>query len=119
MKQEMGKGLGATFNLPLKFGITRKGYLERFRTMLSDAAKRAKPELILLSAGFDAHQKDPIGSLGLETEDFAALTKLVLDLSAQHCEGKLISLLEGGYNLSALAESVEAHVLEIAQFESQ
>jgi acetoin utilization deacetylase AcuC-like enzyme len=72
-----GKGLGATFNLPVKFGTPRKDYLARFEAMLNDAAQRCKPELILVSAGFDAHKRDPIGSLGLETEDFATLTKMV------------------------------------------
>jgi len=105
-----GKGLGTIFNLPLPFGIERKEFRERFHTSLADACKKCQPELILLSAGFDAHKNDPVGSLGLESEDFNDLTELVLDAADQHCGGKLVSLLEGGYNLEALAESVQCHL---------
>jgi acetoin utilization deacetylase AcuC-like enzyme len=109
----MGDGLGWTFNLPLAFGISRRDYLERFQEMLERAADHSRPELVLVSAGFDAHAADPIGSLGLESEDFGALTKLVMDIADQHCDGRLISLLEGGYNVQALAESVCCHVEEL------
>lgn len=105
-----GKGLGATFNLPVKFGTPRKDYLTRFGAMLNDAAQRCKPELILLSAGFDAHRDDPIGSLDLETEDFAALTTLVQQAAKTYCRGRLVSVLEGGYDVDALAASVGLHL---------
>jgi len=105
-----GDGLGTTFNLPLRFGISRREYIERFESMLHDAAARCRPELVLVSAGFDAHAADPIGSLGLETEDFETLSRDVLAVADQYCRGRLVSLLEGGYNLTALAESVECHV---------
>jgi len=108
-----GAGSGAIFNLPLRYGITRREYLERFHTMLESCARRAKPELILISAGFDAHRADPVGSLGLESEDFAELTRLVAGCADQFCGGKIVSLLEGGYNLHALAESVQAHAEEL------
>ena len=78
--------------------------------MLLDAAKRCHPELVLLSAGFDAHTQDPIGSLGLETEDFETLSKLVLGVAKEHCGGKVVSLLEGGYNVTALADCVALHL---------
>jgi acetoin utilization deacetylase AcuC-like enzyme len=105
-----GKGLGTTFNLPLRFGVSRKEFLERFERTLEDCASRAKPQLVLISAGFDAHRADPIGSLGLESEDFASLTRFVTQCAGQYCGGKIVSLLEGGYNVNALAESVEAHI---------
>jgi acetoin utilization deacetylase AcuC-like enzyme len=105
-----GKGLGSIFNLPLHFGVSRHEFRERFHTMLETAAARSKPELILLSAGFDAHRADPVGSLGLESEDFQDLTELAVACADQYCGGKIVSLLEGGYNLSALAESVQAHI---------
>jgi acetoin utilization deacetylase AcuC-like enzyme len=108
-----GPGLGAIFNLPLRFGISRREFIERFQNALEGAAARAKPELILISAGFDAHRADPIGSLGLEVEDFVTLTRLVADCAGQYCDGKIVSLLEGGYNLHALAESVRAHAEEL------
>jgi acetoin utilization deacetylase AcuC-like enzyme len=105
-----GKGVGAIFNLPVKFGTARREYLTRFETMLNDAAKRCRPELVLISAGFDAHKQDPIGSLGLETEDFATLSKQVLGVAKEHCGGKVVSLLEGGYNVTALADCVAVHL---------
>ena len=105
-----GAGLGTTFNLPLQFGTSRKDYLSAFEAMLTDAADHMKPELVILSAGFDAHADDPIGSLGLETEDFETLTKLVQQVAATHANDRLVSLLEGGYNLDRLAECVELHV---------
>jgi len=105
-----GAGLGTTYNLPLPFGIRRPELLSQFERLLSDAAARCQPDLVLLSAGFDAHAADPIGSLGLETEDFAPLTRLVVQVATQYCDGKLVSLLEGGYHPQMLAESVECHM---------
>lgn len=76
-----GAGLGHTFNAPLPYGISRREYHAAFRHVLEKAADRSKPELVLLSAGFDAHARDPIGSLGLETEDFVTMTELVLEVA--------------------------------------
>jgi acetoin utilization deacetylase AcuC-like enzyme len=105
-----GKGEGFTFNEPVRYGTSRKDYHSRFTSMLEKAADKIKPELVLLSAGFDAHKDDPIGSLGLETEDFAVLTRQVLAVAKTHAKGRLVSCLEGGYNLEALAESVQLHL---------
>lgn len=105
-----GPGVGTKFNLPLAFGISRKELLTRFESKLSQAAEKCRPELILLSAGFDAHREDPIGSLSLETEDFSKLTDLVKQVAQAHCGGKIVSLLEGGYNTQRLAESVGVHL---------
>ena len=109
-----GKGLGTVFNLPVEYGTARRQYLAEFEQLLTDCAKKCRPELVIISAGFDAHRLDPIGSLDLETEDFAALTKLVLDVADEYCSGRCVSLLEGGYNVQALAESVEQHLTVIA-----
>jgi acetoin utilization deacetylase AcuC-like enzyme len=105
-----GPGLGRTLNEPIRYGKPRSEYLDRFRLALERAADQARPELIFLSAGFDAHARDPIGSLGLEVEDFATMTALVRDVARVHCQGRLVSLLEGGYHLDALAESVQVHL---------
>lgn len=105
-----GRGLGTKFNLPVAFGTSRKNYLAQFESLLTDAATKCKPQLILISAGFDAHAEDPIGSLGLQTEDFATLTKLVHEVAKTHCGGQLVSCLEGGYNVQRLAESVACHL---------
>lgn len=105
-----GPGLGTVFNLPLPFGVSRCEYHERFATMLRDAAERCRPELVLCSAGFDGHRADPIGSLGLETEDFGPLTALPRAIAEEYCGGRLVSVLEGGYNVRILAECVLCHL---------
>ncbi|MBY0233151.1 MAG: hypothetical protein K2W96_28030, partial [Gemmataceae bacterium] len=105
-----GAGLGHTVNVALPYGIPRQGFLDAFRAGLEKAAGVSKPELILLSAGFDAHRLDPIGGLGLETEDYAELTRIVRGVANAHCGGRLVSCLEGGYDLGALADSVALHL---------
>lgn len=111
-KDETGKGKGLTtkFNLPIAFGTSRKDYLSQFESLLTDAATKCKPQLILISAGFDAHAEDPIGSLGLQTEDFQTLSKLIQQVANTHCQGRIVSCLEGGYNVKRLAESVACHL---------
>ena len=113
----VGPGLGTTLNLPVEFGTSREKYRDRFRGGLEDLAARVKPQLVLVSAGFDSHRTDPIGSLGLETEDFAPLTQAVLDVADAYAGGKLVSVLEGGYNPQALAESVEIHLSALVNHE--
>jgi acetoin utilization deacetylase AcuC-like enzyme len=108
-----GPGSGFTVNLPVQYGTPRKDYLARFSAALQRFVAKVKPQLVLLSAGFDTHRLDPIGDLGLETEDFTALTSLVLDAADAHGGGKLVSSLEGGYNPSATAECVEAHLAQL------
>lgn len=105
-----GAGLGTTVNLPLRYGVSRKDYLTSFEQALTTAADQCKPDLVLISAGFDAHAQDPIGSLGLETEDFENLTKLVQQVATAHADGRLVSFLEGGYNTQRLADCVELHL---------
>jgi acetoin utilization deacetylase AcuC-like enzyme len=108
-----GMGLGYTLNVPVRYGTPRKDYRGAYRNALEKAADKIKPQLVLVSAGFDAHALDPIGSLGLEVEDFAWLTQQVLEVAKTHCGGRLVSCLEGGYNLNVLAESVQAHLEEL------
>src|SRR5262249_18613126 len=108
-----GPGLGFTLNAPIRYGTARRDYLARFERDLEKAADKIKPELVLVSAGFDAHARDPIGSLGLEAEDFVVLTQRVLDVAKTHAAGRLVSCLEGGYNLEALAECVQAHLEQV------
>jgi acetoin utilization deacetylase AcuC-like enzyme len=105
-----GPGLGSTRNVPLPFGVSRADYLAAFRTNLEAMADKVRPELIILSAGFDAHAEDPVGSLGLEVEDFEQMTRDVLEVAQVQAEGRLVSVLEGGYNVSILAGCVAAHL---------
>jgi len=108
-----GDGLGTTLNLPTELGISRQDYLAAFRSRLEMFADRLRPELIILSAGFDSHREDPVGSLGLEVEDFATLTDVVRDIAATHAGGRIVSVLEGGYHPERLAESVESHLRKL------
>ena len=101
---------GTVCNVPISYGTPRSQYLRLFEARLSELAQRIRPQLVLVSAGFDAHRADPIGSLDLETEDFARMTQLVLQLARQYAQGRLVSVLEGGYQPQALAECVEVHL---------
>lgn len=105
-----GRGLGYTRNLPIAYGRPRDEYLSTFQSNLEDFAAKVRPQLILISAGFDAHRQDPVGSLQLETEDFAELTRAVRALADVYCGGRIVSLLEGGYHPQRLAESVAVHL---------
>ncbi|MCV4802790.1 hypothetical protein OFC41_29655, partial [Escherichia coli] len=78
-----------------------------------EIASKFKPDLIFLSAGFDAHISDPLGQLMLEDADFQAMTRCVMQWAEEVCDGRLISCLEGGYNLSTLGRTVKSHVLEL------
>jgi len=105
-----GKGRGATINVPVKFGVDRSTYKQLFAAGLERSLAVAKPDLIIISAGFDAHHLDPVGSLGLETEDFATMTEIVCDVADDVCQGRVVSCLEGGYHLQALGASVAEHL---------
>lgn len=105
-----GDGLGTTRNLPIKFGTSRDDYRVQVLRELEDFAQKINPQLVLVSAGFDSHREDPIGSLGLETEDFVWLTQASTQIADSYAEGRLISALEGGYKPPILAECVAAHL---------
>jgi acetoin utilization deacetylase AcuC-like enzyme len=105
-----GRGLGFTLNLPIEYGTSRNDYLAAFSNNLEKFAAQIKPQLVLLSAGFDTHRLDPVGDLGLETEDFIPLTNLVLDVADAYAGGKFVSVLEGGYDPKILADCVEVHL---------
>lgn len=105
-----GAGLGTIRNLPLKFGTSRKDYLTALENSLTPFADACRPELVILSAGFDAHAADPVGSLGLETEDYAVMTRLVQQIADTHAHRRMVSLLEGGYHVRHLADSVHLHL---------
>ncbi|MCW8133821.1 MAG: histone deacetylase [Planctomycetota bacterium] len=108
-----GKGLGATINCPFAAGAGRKEILGAFADKFAPAVAKFKPDLLLLSAGFDSRAGDPLGKFTLADEDFAALTKLLLSLAQDHAAGRLISVLEGGYNLNGLGPAAAAHVTEL------
>jgi len=108
-----GAGLGSVCNLPVTFGTPRPEYLKWFAGELETFADRIRPQLVMISAGFDSHCRDPIGSLGLEVEDFAELTDIVRQVADQHADGRVVSVLEGGYNPPILAECVATHLQQL------
>jgi acetoin utilization deacetylase AcuC-like enzyme len=105
-----GDALGTKCNVPIEFGTPRREFLDAFRSNLDTLAAKIKPELVIISAGFDAQRDDPVGSLGLETEDFEPLTDAVLEVADAYAGGRIVSVLEGGYNTGALAGSVALHL---------
>jgi len=109
-----GKGLGSNLNCPLKQGAGRKEFMAAFHDKLAPAAKRFKPELVIISAGFDARRGDPLGRLELVDQDYADLTAFVMELSAENAGGRVVSLLEGGYNLAGIGNAAAAHVERLA-----
>jgi acetoin utilization deacetylase AcuC-like enzyme len=113
-EKEKGKD-NNIFNIPLPAGTTSEEYLNAYEFVLK-RLQEFKPEFILLSAGFDAHKNDPLAQFQLESEDFYTLTKRTLELSKLLCKGKIVSILEGGYDLLALQESTQKHVEALTEF---
>jgi acetoin utilization deacetylase AcuC-like enzyme len=111
-RDETGKGAGEgkTINCPLPAGSGRAEVVGAFRQQLLPAAEQFQPDLVLLSAGFDSRMNDPLGHFRLSDADFSELTEIMLDIAAKYCDGRLVSVLEGGYNLEGLAMASEAHV---------
>ena len=108
-----GAGQGLTLNIPVSAGSTDGDFLHHFEETLAPALANFQPEFILLSAGFDAHRSDPLGQILLSEEGYGKLSKQVLNMAANHCQGRLVSLLEGGYDLAATAASVTTHLREL------
>jgi len=113
-EKEKGK-YNNIFNIPLPAGTTSEEYLNAYEFVLKKI-KEFKPKFILLSAGFDAHKDDPLAQFQLTSKDFYNLTKRTLNLAKLYCEGKVVSILEGGYDLNALQESTEMHVNALLEF---
>ncbi len=109
-----GEGKGFTMNCPLPAGSGRKEILGAMEEKLIPAMKKFRPELVLISAGFDSRKDDPLGGFLLEDQDFAEMTKLLGQVAADSAEDRMISLLEGGYNLAGLASASTAHVQALA-----
>jgi len=105
-----GKGRGYTLNVPLRAGAGDREFLEAFREKLLPAARDFKPDFVLVSAGFDAHEDDPLGGMEVTADGFAEMTRVVREIAGRSAHGRLVSVLEGGYGLEGLAASVEAHV---------
>ena len=106
----IGAGEGFTINVPMDAGDGDDEYRAIFLNVLLPAAEAFKPEFVIVSAGFDAHRDDPLASMELTEAGYSDLTGLVVGLAKHHAQGRLLSALEGGYNLNALGASVDAHL---------
>jgi len=113
--EEIGKGagLGYTLNVPLRPGADDAFYVRIFRELLAPVVRSFRPELILVSAGFDPYIGDPLGEMRVTPEGFACLTRILLDLAEEWCGGRLAMVLEGGYNVQGLTKCVRAVLLEL------
>ena len=105
-----GRGEGFTLNVPLRAGTPSRDHRQAFAEALNEIEAKFHPDLVIISAGFDSRRGDPLGGLMLEDTDFAEMTKDVLRLADKHAHGRVIGLLEGGYNLDLLGGSVKSHV---------
>ena len=114
-----GEGLGYTLNIPMFAGSGDVEYIEVFNNIFSPAALKFAPEFIFISAGFDAHKDEPLANLQLSSKGFKEISQVIMKLAADTCEGRIVSVLEGGYNLKAMASSVEAHLLALLDKKSK
>jgi acetoin utilization deacetylase AcuC-like enzyme len=110
-----GRGLGYTMNVPVKSNTPAGEQTRMFTDALGEIASKFQPDLIIISAGFDAHLSDPLGQLRLEDEDFVSMTRTVREWADESCGGRIVSCLEGGYNLDTLGETVKNHVAELSR----
>ena len=110
-----GRGLGATLNVPVKANTAANVQKTNFDSAITAISSKMKPDIIFISAGFDAHLTDPLGQLQLEDPDFRAMTRTVMDWADEACGGRIVSCLEGGYNLETLGGTVKAHVAELSR----
>lgn len=109
------RGVGNVHNVPLPHGTDSERFRTAYRQVLLPELNDFRPQLLLISAGFDAHRADPLADMQLEADDFAWITRELIAVALRHARGRVVSLLEGGYDLPALRESAVAHVRELAE----
>jgi acetoin utilization deacetylase AcuC-like enzyme len=110
-----GRGLGTTLNVPVKANTPAGEQKRSFEAAIEQISTKMKPDLIFISAGFDAHLTDPLGQLRLEDRDFVEMTSSIRQWADEVCEGRIVSCLEGGYNLRTLGETVVSHIRELSR----
>lgn len=108
-------GFGYTINVPIHPGMGDKEYIKIFFEILKPVIEQYKPELILISAGFDTYFGDPLGGMGVSPKGFAQMTRFLKEMAESYCSGKLVLILEGGYNLEGLWESTKAVIEELLE----
>jgi acetoin utilization deacetylase AcuC-like enzyme len=111
----VGRGRGYTLNLPLRARTPAAEHRRAFETALEEIGAKFKPDLVIISAGFDSRAGDPLGQLMLTDEDFISLTRVAKEWAREACAGRLVSCLEGGYNLLTLGATANAHVRALAE----
>jgi acetoin utilization deacetylase AcuC-like enzyme len=111
----VGRGKGYTLNVPLRAQTPAREQTRTLSAGLQEMDESFKPDFIIISAGFDSHKGDPLGQLMLEDEDFVAMTGTVMQWAESACKGRIVSCLEGGYNLKTLGRTVAAHVRELSR----
>lgn len=109
------KGLGYTMNAPVKANTSAEEQMRIFEAALEDISANFKPDLVIISAGFDGHLTDPLGQLKLEDRDYVSMTRSLKEWANETCGGRIVSALEGGYNLDTLGETVRKHVEELGK----
>ena len=102
-------GAGNIFNAPIEAGTSSEEFLRVFNEKILVNVERFEPEVIIISAGFDAHKRDPLATINLNSEDYFTMTQDIVGIANRHSKGRVISFLEGGYDLQALSESIQSH----------
>ena len=113
LKKEVG--IGNIVNAPIVAGTNGKDFLKIFEDRILNNIDKFQPEIILISAGFDAHKRDPLANINLESKHFFSLTKKIVEIANIHSQGRIISFLEGGYDLVALSESINEHLIGLKE----
>mgnify|MGYP000653349843 FL=1 len=111
---ESETGVGNIFNAPIESGASSQEFLKIFNEKILVNVDDFKPEVIIISAGFDAHKRDPLATINLESEDYFTMTQDIVEIAKRHSEGRVISFLEGGYDLLALSESIKSHFMGLS-----
>ena len=108
-------GVGNIYNAPINAGTSGEEFIKIFDNKILYRIEKFKPEIIIISAGFDAHKRDPLSQINLESEHFHTITKKIVEISNNHSQGKIISFLEGGYDLVGLSESFKYHIMGLSE----
>ena len=111
----MSSTLGFNLNIPVTSGSGDREYIRAFGDTVIPKIEEYKPQFILISAGFDGHKDDPLSSINLTEKGYIEMTNMLKELASKHCNNRIISLLEGGYNLLSLANSVYSHIKSLVQ----
>ncbi|MEE8418446.1 MAG: histone deacetylase [candidate division Zixibacteria bacterium] len=111
----IGKGTGYTINIPMAAGSSDGEYREAFTAVIIPALTDFRPQMLFISAGFDAHRDDPLGGMNLSSEFYGEMTAMLRKVADEFCDGEVISVLEGGYGLSAIKESALFHLKELCK----